>query len=67
MITIDKEEAAYLRANGRSHDIHMANQQHKSAHKSYCATESPKTMKLLQKYRKDRIVYSYDGKANDKK
>ena len=62
LITINADEAAYLRNNGRSCDIHVANVCHKSRHKSYCVTESPKTMRLIEKYRKDRIVYSYDGR-----
>lgn len=62
MVTINHDEAAYLRQNGRANDVHMANASHKSRHKSYCATESPKTMKLLHQYRDNSIVYSYDGR-----
>lgn len=55
MLDITKEEAEYLAANGRSHDIHMSSRSHKGHCKKRFVTESCKTMELLNAYRNARI------------
>lgn len=52
----------YLVKCGRLHDIHLASATHKSGYKTRFVTESPKTMKLLDEYRNNQIIYTYDGR-----
>ena len=52
MIDITKHEAKYLASMGRRVDIHSASRTHGSKKISYFITTSPKTMKLLDEYRK---------------
>lgn len=62
MIIISKDEASYLRDHGRAEDVHMSSRDKKARGKRYYATESFKTMKLVQKYRASRIIETYDGR-----
>ncbi len=62
MIDISRAEADYLRKSGRGNDVHMANQRHKSHAKKYFVTTSPKTMRLLEDYRKQHTLEVYDGR-----
>ena len=64
LISITQDEANLLRENGRGEDVHIASKTHKSRGKSYYATENPKTLELIENYRKDHILYSY---GNDRK
>ncbi len=59
MIKVSQEEAAYLRQNGRSHDIHMSSATHKSKRKRYYATTSPKTMMFLEKFWADKTFETF--------
>lgn len=52
MIKITKEEAQYLRSNGRSNDIHMSSATKNSRGKRYYLTQSKAAMQLLTNYRK---------------
>lgn len=52
----------YLVSKGRLNDIHLASATHKSGYKTRFVTESPKTLKLLEEYRKNQIVMTYDGR-----
>ncbi len=56
MVKINQHEAFYLRDMGLGKDVHMSSKTHKGRAKRYFATESPKTMKALKKYRQDIIV-----------
>lgn len=62
MIDITKDEMEYLVSKGRLNDIHLASATHKSGYKTRFVTESPKTLKLLEEYRKNQIVMTYDGR-----
>jgi len=62
LIDITKKEMEYLVKNGRGYDVHLASATHKSGYKTRFVTESPKTMKLLEEYRKNQIISSYDGR-----
>lgn len=62
MIRITKNEAEYLRANGKGYDVHMSSATHKSRAKRFYATTSPKTMKLLEKYRKQEVIEEHNGR-----
>ena len=62
MITITKAEAAYLRDNGRSIDVHMSSRSKNSNGKRYFLTTSYKSMKLLNEYRNSRLIESHDGR-----
>lgn len=52
----------YLVKNGRGYDVHLASATHKSGYKTRFVTESPKTMKLLEEYRRNQVISSYDGR-----
>ncbi len=45
-----------LRLMGRGDDVHMSSKEHKSRGKRYYATESPKTLKLLDEYRERTLL-----------
>lgn len=60
MIKITKEEAQYLRSNGRSGDIHMSSMTKNSRGKRYYLTQSKAAMQLLNSYRKDITSEVYD-------
>ena len=62
MIDISADEARMLRENGRGADVHMSGSTHKSRLKSYFLTTSPKSMKLLNEYRKKQLVETHDGR-----
>lgn len=62
MIIISKDEAYYLRDHGRDNDIHMSSRDKKSRGKRYYATESFKTMKLLDRYRQKKIVETHENR-----
>lgn len=51
MIKISRNEADYLRENGRGEDVKMTNVTHKSRSKTYYAVEHYKTLALLTKIR----------------
>ena len=59
MIPINKEEATYLRASGAFNDVHVSSRTKKSKGKRYYATESFKTMKLLDEYRSKNVLSVY--------
>lgn len=61
MIRISKDEAAMLRKAGRGEDVHMSSRDKKSNGKRYFATQSYKTMKLIEKYRTDQVCDLYCG------
>ena len=61
LIKIEADEAAYLRENGQAFDVHMTSATHKSKAKKYYLTTSPRSMKLLDKYRKSKNYISYGG------
>ena len=56
MIDITAREAKMLRDRGRSEDVHLSSRSHKSSHKSYYLTTSPKSMKILNEYRKNHVL-----------
>ena len=60
MIHISQEEAFMLRGAGRGEDVHMSSRDKKSNGKKYFATESFKTVKLLDKYRRSSVLETYD-------
>ena len=62
MVQISKEEAFMLRKAGRGDDVHMSSCCKKARGKRYYATESFKTMKLLDKHRHANIIETYDGR-----
>ena len=62
LVDITKDEAEYLVSKGRAHDIHLSSSTHKSGSKTRFVTESWKTMKLLNEYRANQIVTTYDGR-----
>lgn len=62
VLKISKQEAEYLRDNGRGYDIHISSKSHKSRGKRYYATSSPKTMKLLDKFKQQEILETHDGR-----
>ena len=62
MIDITRCEAMMLREAGRGHDVHMSSRQHKSRSKTYFLTTSPKSMKLLNEYRKAHTLEVHDGR-----
>lgn len=62
MIKISKEEAFYLRDHGRWYDVHMSSSTHKARGKRYFATANPKTMKLLDQFRKKELIEVHDGR-----
>ena len=62
MIDITSAEAAYLRKNGRGHDVHMSSRGKCSRGKKYFATTDYKTMCLLNEYRNTRIMETHDGR-----
>lgn len=51
-----------LRKAGRAEDVHMSSRDKKSRGKRYFATESFKTLKLLDKFRMSQVVRTYDGR-----
>ena len=55
MIPITRKEAFMLREVGRGVDVHISSKSKKSRAKRYWATESFKTMGVLNKYREDRL------------
>lgn len=50
MVRITRNEAFMLREKGRGRDVHISSRTHK---KKYYATESEKTLKILDRYRKN--------------
>ena len=62
MIDITRDEADMLRKAGRGNDVHMSSRQHKSRSKTYFLTTSPKSMKLLNEYRKAHLLEVHDGR-----
>lgn len=62
MIPISKSEANMLRSAGYSEHVHMSSRDKKARGKRYYATESFKAIKLLEKYRKNQIIETYDGR-----
>ena len=62
MIDITRSEAIMLRKAGRGHDVHMSSRQHKSRSKTYFLTNSTKSMKLLNEYRKVHTLEVHDGR-----
>lgn len=59
-VSITQKEAFWLREHGRGMDVHMSSITKKSRGKNYFATESPKTMAMLNKLRSD-IISTYEG------
>ena len=53
MLKITRNEAFMLRENGRGRDVHVHNRTH---HKTYYATESERTLEMLDKYRKACVL-----------
>lgn len=62
MINITQAEAKMLRDAGRGADVHMSSRQHKSKSKTYFLTTSPKSMRILNEYRKLHTAEVYDGR-----
>lgn len=62
MIDITRKEADMLRKAGRMNDVHMSSQSHKSRQKTYFLTTSPKSMKILNEYRKLHTLEVHDGR-----
>lgn len=62
MIDITAAEAKMLRDRGCGHDVHLSSRSHKSSHKSYFLTTSPKSMRILNEYRKSHILETYNGR-----
>lgn len=58
MLVISQSEAQYLRSKGRGNDVHLANKTHKSRSKKYFLTENKRSVDLLNKYRRERLVWS---------
>lgn len=56
MVEITQDEAIMLRESGRSDDVHMSSRTKKSRGKKYFMTESYKSIKLLNEYRKNKIT-----------
>ena len=62
LLKISKAEAFYLRDHGRWNDVHMSSQTHKKRGKRYWLTTAPKSMKLLEQFRKQEILEVHDGR-----
>lgn len=56
MIKISKDEAEMLREKGRGFDVHMSSRTHKARAKKYYLTENPKSIQILEKYRKNKVA-----------
>ena len=56
MIKINKNEVMYLRSKGRDKDITVVNVTHHARAKRWYLTESPKSMELLEEYRKNIVL-----------
>lgn len=67
MVKISQAEAQYLRANGRSEDIHMSSHDKKGHAKKYYATESRKSMKLLNDFRESRVIETFESENKKKR
>lgn len=52
MINISQKEAEYLRSKGRGFDVHVISKTHKSHAKRYYMTTRPRTVEILNAYRK---------------
>ena len=61
MVNITQAEAFFLRASGRADDVHVSSRTHKSKAKRYFATESFKTMQLLNKYKNKHTVEVHEA------
>ena len=61
MVNITQAEAFFLRASGRGEDVHVSSRTHKSRSKRYFATESYKTMTLLNKYRRQHVTEVHEA------
>lgn len=59
MIAITKDEAFYIRSKGRASDVHMSSRDKKARGKRYYLTESFKSMKLLDEYRKSYLLETH--------
>lgn len=62
MIDISAREAKMLRDRGRSDDVHLSSRSHNSSHKSYFLTTSPKSMRILNEYRKSHVLETHNGR-----
>lgn len=60
MIQITKDEAAYLRTKKMDYFIHISSATHSSRAKRYYLTEDKRVMRLLQNYRNDAAVFTYN-------
>ena len=60
MISISQKEAKMLREHGRGEDIHMSSRNKKSRGKRYFLTESYKSMKILNGYRKANTLETHE-------
>ncbi len=59
MISITKQEAAYMRSKKMGYLVHISSATHKGRAKRYYLTETPQSLKMIERYRKDRVTYSY--------
>ena len=61
LLQISQQEAKYLRNKGRGRDIHVSSKNHKSGSKHYFLTADPRSVRILEEYRRTRVVESFGG------